>query len=155
MDGKIYAIGGSDRIGGGSRLDKSWFSTVEVYDLATDTWTEKSPMPTPRLGLSTSVMDGKIYAIGGGNTSDRPWFSTVEVFDPATDTWTTKAPMPTPRIGLSSSVVDGRIYAIGGGDYPDLHPFSIVEAYDPALDPIHPITSIQALFWGALKAMFR
>jgi len=32
---------------------------------AEDTWTRKADMPTARLGLSTSVVDGKIYAIGG------------------------------------------------------------------------------------------
>ena len=30
-----------------------------------DTWTRKADMPTARMLLSTSVVDGKIYAIGG------------------------------------------------------------------------------------------
>ena len=30
-----------------------------------DMWEEKTNMPTPRLGLATSVVNGKIYAIGG------------------------------------------------------------------------------------------
>ncbi|MHC4540619.1 MAG: hypothetical protein ACYS74_12685 [Planctomycetota bacterium] len=32
---------------------------------AADTWTQKADMPTARLGLATSVVDAKIYAIGG------------------------------------------------------------------------------------------
>jgi len=40
-------------------------STVEAYDPETDTWEKKADIPTPRWGLSTSVVDGKIYAIGG------------------------------------------------------------------------------------------
>jgi hypothetical protein len=43
------------------------------------------------------------------------------------------------------------IYAIGGTD--PWEPLSTVEAYDPSLDP--GTTSVEALFWGALKAMFR
>jgi N-acetylneuraminic acid mutarotase len=79
-----------------------------------DAWTTKASMPTPRYGLSTSVVDGKIYAIGGGRADS--WdLSTVEAYDPATDTWTTKAPMSRARGSLSTSVVDGKIYAIGGG----------------------------------------
>ena len=92
----------------------------------------KADMPTAGFALSTSVVDGKIYAIGGGPTA-RQVFSTVEEYDPATDTWITKADMPTARSTLSTSVVDGKIYAIGGltGGWSSL---STVEMYDPATD---------------------
>jgi N-acetylneuraminic acid mutarotase len=93
-------------------------------------WATKANMPTPRGLLSTSVVDGIIYAIGGGSG---PYsnFSIVEAYDPKTDTWTTKANMPTPRANVSTCVVDGIIYAIGGGWAPAL---STVEAYDPVTD---------------------
>ncbi|MHC4323559.1 MAG: Kelch repeat-containing protein [Planctomycetota bacterium] len=96
-----------------------------------DIWTTKTPMPTQRMVLSTSVVDGIIYAIGGVQDFQQPAFATVEAYDPETDAWTTKAPMPTPRGALSTCVVDGIIYAIGGGS--DLwSSLSTVEAYDPA-----------------------
>ncbi|MHC4310533.1 MAG: kelch repeat-containing protein [Planctomycetota bacterium] len=98
------------------------------------TWTQKADMPTARMGFSTSVVDGKIYAIsalqGGVNKLTK-----VEAYDPATDTWTEKAKMPTSRDFLATSVVDGKIYAIGGktawqgGTY-----LATVEEYDPATD---------------------
>ena len=65
--------------------------------------------------LSTSVVDGKIYAIGGWR--DEPQavgLSTVEEYNPAMDTWTKKADMPTAREFLSTSAVKGKIYTIGG-----------------------------------------
>ncbi|MHC4686674.1 MAG: Kelch repeat-containing protein, partial [Planctomycetota bacterium] len=62
-------------------------------------WTTKSPMPTARYVLSSSVVDGKIYAIGG----DPAGASTVEAYDPVTDTWTRKANMPMPRGAAASS----------------------------------------------------
>ncbi len=73
------------------------------------TWTQKTNMPTARWNLSTSVVDGKIYAIGGLGGLKK-----VEEYNPATDTWTEKADIPTGRTMLSTSVVDGKIYAIGG-----------------------------------------
>lgn len=73
------------------------------------TWTQKADMPTARWGLSTSLVDGKIYAFGGIGS-----FKKVEEYDPATDTWTEKADMPTGRVFLASSAVDGKIYVIGG-----------------------------------------
>ena len=70
-------------------------------------------MPTPRWGLSTSVVNGKIYAIGG-TPNGRESLRTVEVYDPITNNWTQKTDMPTPRWGLSTSTVNGKIYSVGG-----------------------------------------
>jgi hypothetical protein len=100
---------------------------VEEYDPATDTWTRKADMPTAREALSTSVVNGKIYAIGGVTTSGS-YLSTVEEYDPATDIWTRKADMPTAREAPSTSMVNGRIYAIGGWVS---RAISTVEEYDP------------------------
>ena len=96
-----------------------------------DTWIRKRDMPTARLGLATSVVHGKIYAIGGYRQANAPGMRTVEEYDPATDTWTTKANMPTGRRQLATSVVNGKIYAIGG--YVNFREpgLSTVEKYDP------------------------
>ena len=125
VNGKIYAIGG---LLGTTVFDPD-IPTVEEYDPATNTWTKKADMPTPRSALDTSVVDGKIYAIGGGGNGDV--LSTVEEYDPRTDTWTKKADMPTARWCLATSAVNGKIYAIGGGNLPVL---STVEEYDPETD---------------------
>jgi len=131
VDGEIYAIGGvTAGVPGADRNP----STVEVYDPATDTWTRRADIPTPRSMAATSAVDGKIYVIGGVMGSvGGSGMSTVEEYDPATDTWTRKANMPTGRKGLSTSVVNGRIYAIGGFTGMATT-FSTVEEYDPATD---------------------
>jgi len=129
-----------------------YYGTVEAYNPATNTWTTKAPMPTPRQGHAVAVVNGRIYAIGGWG--GWPDLSTVEVYDPATNTWATTvpvtpatiaantagkplAPMPTARDDFGFSVVNGIIYAIGG----DTNAFdavlgipcctTVVEAYDP------------------------
>ncbi|HGJ65244.1 TPA: hypothetical protein ENS27_07620 [bacterium] len=98
-----------------------------------NTWTKKADMPTARGGLSTSVVNGKIYAIGGGHFDGDNWsyVSTVEIYDPVTDTWSTrnKSDMPTARGLLSASMVNGKIYVIGGQS--DCCFLSTVEEYDP------------------------
>jgi N-acetylneuraminic acid mutarotase len=101
---------------------------------AEDTWTRKADMPTARWGLSTAVVDGKIYSIGGGQSPYGTYMSTVEVYDPETDTWTTgKADMPTGRAFAGASVVNGKIYVVGGSPGPEASTSS-VEEYDPATD---------------------
>ncbi len=92
------------------------------------TWATKTPMPTARYSLSTSVVNGVLYAVGGDYVYGV--YGTVEAYDPASDTWTTKASMPTPRYGFGTSVVNGVIYAVGGGTYGG--DCGTVEAYDPA-----------------------
>ncbi len=132
IDGKIYAIGGWDRRDG---LD-TVFSSVAVYDPATDTWTKRADMPTPRWSLASSVVNGKIYVIGGqtiADTGNRQGLQAVEVYDPETDTWTQEVDMPTARRGLSASLVDGKLYAIGGG-LPSQPPQATVEEF-VALSP--------------------
>jgi N-acetylneuraminic acid mutarotase len=127
VDGNIYVIGGSHA----STPDRNHVRTVEVYDPATDTWTQKGEMPRPIGAGFSSVVDGKIYVIGGYGGSRR-----VDEYDPVTDTWTQKSDMPTKRHALSTSALDGKIYAIGGyvpgvSGYPGV---ATVEVYDPATD---------------------
>jgi hypothetical protein len=126
VNGRIYLIGGAP----GAGLFAQGVSTVEEYDPATDTWRPKADMPTARTSFSTSVVNGKIFAMGG--MFGRNHLSTVEEYDPATDTWTLKAGMPIARSMLTTSVVNGKIYAIGGsiGAGPDNN-VATVEAYDP------------------------
>ena len=100
-------------------------------------WTETAPMPAPRCYFSTSVVDGKIYAIGG-TVSMSSYEGTVEVYDPVADTWTRKADMPTSRWSFPTSVVNGRIYAIGGWGSNTSPPYTMVEEYDPIMDTWSP-----------------
>ncbi len=92
-------------------------------------WITKTSMPSARAGLTSSVVNGKIYVFGGwgfGISSDR-----VEAYNPETDTWTIKSAMPTGRINLTSCAVEGKIYVIGGND---TSYSNVVEEYDPLLD---------------------
>ena len=116
------------------------FSTVEMYDPVTDTWTQKTDMPTPR-NAGTCVVDGKIYVIGGtaiiNTKKKKPWrLKTVEVYDPATDTWVKARDMNHARSSAAISVVDGKIYVMGGTGWPQMpnHPgpfLSSVEVFNP------------------------
>lgn len=100
---------------------------------AEDTWTTKADMLTRRHVLSSSVVDGKLYAIGGDPGTDYS-LSTVEAYEPVTDTWTMKAGMPMARAGGASSVVNGKIYVMGGCPSFSGANYSSVTEYDAATD---------------------
>jgi N-acetylneuraminic acid mutarotase len=119
VNGKIYAIGGANQEG--------FRATNEEYDPATNNWTFKAPMPTPRSAFGVALYHNKIYCIGGYIPGGATGVN--EVYDPATDTWETKAPMPTPNLNLQANVVNGKIFLIGGNPNGTLN-----EVYDPAND---------------------
>lgn len=148
IDGLIYAVGGAIQSSSGVN---TYYGTVEVYDPVANTWTTKSPMPTPRQGMALSVVNGLIYAIGGWG--GWPELAVVEVYNPVNGTWATTvpvnaattllntagtalAPMPTPRDDFGFGVVNGIIYTIAG----DTNTFdnyartpcctNVVQAYD-------------------------
>jgi len=98
---------------------------------AQDLWTQKADMPTERFGLTSSVVDGRIYAIGGSQARDH-YLPTVEEYDPATDSWVSRGDMPIAIAWHSTSAVDGKIYVIGGGTPDGL--LENVWEYDPATD---------------------
>ncbi len=142
---KIYVIGGVTFLPGSDATALSFntpqlvVGNVEEYDPESNTWRERSPMPTPRNHAAIGAVNGKIYVIGGrvgaafiALASD---VSVVEEYDPATDKWSApRARMPTARSALGYGVINGKIY-VAGGEYQDPHmmaTFRAVEAYDPA-----------------------
>ncbi len=89
---KIYVIGGVSLPPGSTDIAVSpttpqiSVGTVEEYDPESNTWRERSPMPTPRNHAAIGAVNGKIYVIGGrvgaafiGLASDT---SVVEEYDP-------------------------------------------------------------------------
>jgi N-acetylneuraminic acid mutarotase len=148
---KIYVIGGLLKE---TFIDRVRVSAAnEVYDPSTDTWETKASMPTPRSGLSASVVKGKIYLLGGGQEYPYPnWgpSSINEVYDTETDTWATKTSMPQ-RVFLAASVVlDEKIHVLGGqfeflgGGYGDFH-----QVYDPENDTWTMATPVPEGFFSA------
>jgi len=150
VNGKVYVIGGVEPAPGPKEevirlgLD-AWPShavgTNEEYDIATNTWRERSPMPTARNHLAVAAVDGKIYAIGGRVGSAFVLSSSptdiVEEYNPATNMWgNVMARMPTPSGGLAWGVYKGCIYVSGGEmqTWQMTGVFRFVEAFDPALN---------------------
>jgi N-acetylneuraminic acid mutarotase len=109
VDGRIHAIAG--------RKDSYDFNTGlhAVYDPAVDSWSFRRPLPTPRSGVCSAFVSGRIVIFGG----EAPGivFAANEGYDPLTDEWETLAPMPVPRHGLhgaTTGVIDDVVYVPGG-----------------------------------------
>jgi len=138
---KVYAIGG--RWG-----DRGNVATVEEYDPPTNTWHERSPMPTTRGGLAAAVVmlpfgGERIHVVGGESFGDGSrTFDENEAYDPLDDEWSTEAPMPLGRHGLAAQEVLDQLYVIGGGETPGLSVSGFVYRYvqQQGVAPIAPRT---------------
>jgi hypothetical protein len=108
LGGKIYFMGGENRIGGAS------LSVVEVYDPKTDSWSEAPPLPCPRRNASAAVLEGRLYLVGGSPQGEQSSTS-VQVYDPTARSWSATscgyspaevaqtAPVPFPDVVRSNS----------------------------------------------------
>ena len=140
---RIYVIGGSTPGTKDAAVPLPglhWsLGTVEEYDPATNTWHQRSAMPTPRNHATAGLVNGKIYVIGGrvgaAGITAASNTNVVEEYDPGTDAWGgVRARMPTARSAMASGVYGGRIY-VTGGEFQDsqmMATFRALEAYDPA-----------------------
>jgi N-acetylneuraminic acid mutarotase len=111
---------------------------VEEYDPVTNTWRERTAMPTPRNHVAIGAVKGKIYVIGGrlgaAFITAMPGNSDLnQEYDPATDRWALKAAMPTPRSAVAFGVHNDRVCVAGGEvqTYEFLAVYRAVECYDP------------------------
>ena len=111
---KIYAVGGRT---GATPNSGTPLATLEVYDIATDTWSALTSMPTAR-GDITAVAShgGKIYVAGGWNAGIACGgvCDDLEVYDIASDTWSTLTDMPTARSNAAGEVAGNNLFVIGG-----------------------------------------
>lgn len=123
----VYVVGGYNR-------QLGYVNNNEAFDPASNTWTTKAPMRTPRetRGSNSAVIDGRLYVVGGnasGHCTDAN-----EAYDPKNDKWSSLSPMPTPRCHLGVAVHDNLLYAIGGTNTAGSVRYQVVEIYDPATD---------------------
>lgn len=129
VGGRLYMIGGEVE-GASTGRPERFVAEVWMHDPAVGGWVPRAPMPTPRSGGGSAVIDGKIYVAGGRP----PGGSAFEVYDPATDRWERLPDLPTQRNHLAMAALNGRIYVVGGRTGPGAgaERVDVVEIYDPA-----------------------
>jgi len=82
-------------------------------------WKERAPMPLPRGGCTTGVIDGQLFVANGTYWSEgtKYWSERADVFDPVSDRWEAAPAFPTIRADAAYLTWDNGVYAFGGGDH--------------------------------------
>lgn len=108
-NGKLYVFGGFFN----SSIDVTTRS--DVYDPASDTWTQVADMPEA-LTHSAVVVDGQSIYLTGGYVGDHPGPSTDHIwrYDTITNLWSGALSLPAPR-GAGAAVLLGRDLHFFGG----------------------------------------
>ena len=104
VSNRLYVIGGADR-------DGIPTGRMDIYDLASETWSRGPDMPTPR---QCTVVDdgGVIFALGGYNGYRA--VDTVEAFDISTGTWSPRPRLPVPQSAHRAvALSDGSVLLVG------------------------------------------
>jgi Kelch motif protein len=118
LNGKIYRIAGA-AIGTDFH--------VEVYDIATNSWSMAANYPVANHTLMAATLGSYIYAGGGNAFPDKTYR-----YDPSTNTWgdAAIADLPAGRTSAASDVYYGR-WILAGGDVNFATSNSVI-AWDPA-----------------------
>jgi len=116
LNGKIYRIAGA-AIGSDFH--------VEVYTIATNTWSMAANYPFANHNLMAAALSGYVYAGGGNASPGNAWR-----YDPNANTWTAIADLPAGRSSAASGAYNGR-WILAGGDVNFATSNSVI-AWDPA-----------------------
>lgn len=149
--GKLYVFGGVFYKNGQQVLDR-----VQIYDPATNAWTQGARMPFPAFASQTALINGEIY-LAGGVTAGNVTTSRVAKYNPTTNRWTELAPMPIGRNSAPAGTDGQRLFVFGGRDGGDRpHPgFTNVQVYDPVTNRWSSVnTNVPRPTGGIVKAPF-
>lgn len=121
---RVFLIGGWD--------GESVVSPVEVFDVATATWTTGAPPAIARAGHSATLLPGGILVTGGYDGTDS--LASTEIYDDTTDAWSGAGAMATPRREHTATLLlDGTVLVAGGiADSANGSGIASAETFDPA-----------------------
>ena len=133
-DGRLLSIGGRGVAKVANSGYMEYIATTEVYDPATDKWTQSGTMDYWRSVPAAVELDDGTVLVSGGAAHQRNATSLTEIWDPDTGEWTIVADMNQARekFGLIK-LANGKVIAIGGSDDVGQHS-ATAEIYDPATD---------------------
>ncbi|XP_049304302.1 kelch-like protein 17 [Bactrocera dorsalis] len=127
LDGKIYAIGGSE---GNKTL-----SSVERYTTS-DGWKFVNSLIVGRFLASAVSLNSKIYIIGGYNNDK--YLKSIECYNPDSNTWTFCTRMTGFHTEPATAAHNGHIYVLSNKD-----DNCLVERYNPQEDTWSKICSLE------------
>ncbi|MEX0330779.1 MAG: Kelch repeat-containing protein [Puniceicoccaceae bacterium] len=115
IEGKIYSAGGRQTSRETDELFSRTVAEVDVYDIASGGWaTLELPLPTPRAGTSSAVVDGCLLVAGGESGTQKLAHDEVEVYSPESGEWYDWPALQRGRHGSAVINYKGKLYTCSG-----------------------------------------
>ena len=111
FDGKVFYIGGDNDFTPGTGVSNQVF----VYDIASDSWSEGTPMPTATSGAGTVQAGEFLYVVGGwGSGAPGSNVNATQRYDMSSDTWESGPQFTVAKADQALAASSEALYAIGG-----------------------------------------
>lgn len=121
-------------------------SSTELFDVASESWTEGPPMAVDRFSHTATTLDGPACAavtvcghvlVAGGSRGGPGGTISAELFDPVKRTWAPAANLRSARSGHAAELLPNGTVLVGGGGpgFPGHEapgPVASAEVFDPA-----------------------
>jgi len=122
--GKLLVAGGVGSSGSGS------FSSAELYDPATGTWTPTGSLTTARAGHTATLLPNGQVLVAGGSGDSAGLTTSTELYNPTSGTWTATGSLITSRYGHTATLLpNGKVLVAGGNRNGQV--LSSTELYNP------------------------
>jgi N-acetylneuraminic acid mutarotase len=125
QNGRVVAAGGVSPDSTGTLASTR---SAEIYDPATDTWTDAADMPAPdREHQSAIMLDSGGLLLVGGKEANIGMIKRVDLFSPDTNAWKAYAQLSSARtLPNLVRLQSGHVLAVGGYDQP--HAVNVAES---------------------------
>ena len=123
-------VGNKVFFAGGQRIITGYSSRVDIYDIATNTWSKAELSSGDRMGMATATVGNKIFFAGGMENDNGIQTSRVDIYDASTNTWST-AELSKARAYLAAATIGNKVFFAGGGSWEHFFTGSnVVDIYD-------------------------
>jgi WD40 repeat protein len=139
-DGQVLVAGGYNEGGAGGYPYS--YSSAELYDPATGTWTLTAPMATAHYGQTATLLTNGWVLIAGGHSS------VAEIYQPQPGIWVSPGAMTTVRTDQTATLLPGGYVLATGGEGPDGEPQASAELFLAGAGPLVSITPGSLAFGG-------
>ena len=128
VDGKLYVLGGLSNC----NATQSTLANLDVYDPATDSWTQRAPSVQPQFRRPVASVNGQLYLVGSSGDLNQVATNSLDRYDPGSNTWSSMPAMATGRIVPAVCSAGTSIYVFGGfaRSTTAITPLASVEVFD-------------------------
>ena len=141
-DGDVLVAGGLNE--GGFCCSQFEYSSAELYNPATGTWTPTASMAVKHAGQTATLLPGGWVLVAGGGTP------VAEIYEPGPGIWVSPGAMSTTRTHQTATLLPNGRVLMAGGDGPDGQPLSTAEEFLAGNGPLVTVTPGSIAFGGQL-----